>query len=84
MYVAPEARSTGLGKALMLEVIKMARNLNGLEQLNLSVVSTNISAKKLYESLGFETYGLERNALKQNEEYFDEEFMVLQLTNFYR
>lgn len=40
-------------------------------------MSDNIFAKKLYNSLGFEVYGVERNALKYNGQYFDEDLMVL-------
>ncbi len=79
MYVGPESRNRGVGKALMLELIKMARGYEALEQINLTVVSDNESAKKLYTSLGFETYGVERNALKYDGQYFDEDFMVLNL-----
>jgi len=79
MYVAPEARGQSLGKSLMIELIKMAKSCNGLEQINLTVVSENISAKKLYKSLGFEVYGVERNSLKFNGQYFDEDLMVLKI-----
>lgn len=77
MYVAPEDRGQGLGKSLMVELIRRVKNCDGLEQINLTVVSENGSAKKLYKSVGFEVYGVERNALKFNEQYFDEDLMVL-------
>ena len=77
MYVAPEARGQGVGKALLLEVISMAKKCDGLEQINLTVVSNNDAAKRLYESVGFEVYGVERHALKFNGQYFDEDWMVL-------
>ncbi|MGN4125083.1 GNAT family N-acetyltransferase [Lysinibacillus sphaericus] len=48
-----------------------------MEQINLTVVSENSSAKKLYKSLGFKVYGVERNALKFNGQYFNENLMVL-------
>lgn len=77
MYVTPETRGQGVGKALMLEVIQRAKETEGLEQLILQVVSTNDSAKKLYKSLGFETYGVEPRAIKDRGLYFDEDLMVL-------
>lgn len=77
MFVAPEMRGQGVGKSLMLELISKAKNCNGLEQINLAVVSENDSAKQLYKSVGFELYGVERNALKYNGQYFDEDLMVL-------
>jgi len=77
MFVAPETRGQGLAKQLIQELIKKAKQFNGLEQINLTVVSNNLPAKKLYSSLGFETYGVERNALKFDGEYHDEDLMVL-------
>lgn len=41
------------------------------------MISTNDSTKKLYKSLGFEVYGTEPRALKDNVQYFDEDLMVL-------
>lgn len=80
MYVAPEIRGQGIGESLMLELIYKARNCEGLEQINLTVISENEFAKKLYKSLGFEVYGVEHNALKQpNGQYFDEDLMVLKV-----
>lgn len=79
MYVSPGARGQGAGKALLLELIHKAKNCNGLEQINLTVMSENVIAKQLYLSLGFTVYGVERNALKVNGQYFDVEFMVLKL-----
>lgn len=79
MYVAPESRGYGVGKSLLHELIKKARLCEGLEQINLAVISENESAKRLYKSLGFEVYGVEPNALKYNGQYFDEDLMVLNL-----
>ncbi len=79
MYVTPEMRGKGVGKLLMLELIRKARKCEGLEQINLTVVSNNELAKKLYQSIGFRVYGMERNALKHNGQYFDEDLMVLKL-----
>ena len=61
----------------MIELLKQAKKCDGLEQIKLAVVSDNSSAKKLYRSLGFKTYGVEPNALKYNGKYFDEDLMVL-------
>ncbi|MEK9197106.1 MULTISPECIES: GNAT family N-acetyltransferase [Bacillales] len=77
MYVAPETRGQGVGKALLQEVISRAKDFEGVEQIRLQVVSTNESAKKLYQSLGFETYGVEPRALLHNGQYLDEDMMVL-------
>lgn len=77
MYTAPNQRGKGFGKVLISEAIERARRLQGLEQINLMVVSTNEAARNLYVSLGFVVYGYERHAIKVNGQYLDEELMVL-------
>ena len=77
MYVTPEMRGKGVAKSLMNEAIHKAMNLEGIEQIYLTVVSSNVAAKKLYTSLGFEVYGTEKRALKFNQTYLDEDLMVL-------
>ncbi|WP_029880628.1 MULTISPECIES: GNAT family N-acetyltransferase [unclassified Paenibacillus] len=52
------------------------RELEGIEQINLSVVTTNESARRLYERSGFETYGIERNALVVQGKGYDEAHMT--------
>ncbi|NHM30274.1 GNAT family N-acetyltransferase [Neobacillus terrae] len=77
MYVDPEYRRSGTGKKLMEEAIKKAKELEGIEQIYLSVTSTNEAAKKLYLSLGFTTYGKDIKALKINNRYYDEDLMAI-------
>ena len=77
MYVVSELAQTGIGKALLSELLNKAKSLANLEQINLGVVSSNASAKGLYNSFGFKTYAIEKNALKIGEQYFDDDLMVL-------
>lgn len=79
MYVMPEKRKLGVGKALMNVAINKAKELKQIEQVYLTVTVGNEPAKRLYESLGFVTYGVDRNGLKIDGTYFDEELMVLEL-----
>jgi ribosomal protein S18 acetylase RimI-like enzyme len=79
MYVTPEARGQGISRALMNDVIRRAREIAGVEQLLLGVMTTQIAARKLYESLGFVVFGREARAVKVDDNYYDEEFMVLDL-----
>ena len=79
MYVKPESRGLGVGKALLQEVIMQAQQLSELEQLHLMVVTTNDAARSLYRSMGFEVYGTVLRAFKVDEQYWDEELMVLRL-----
>lgn len=77
MYVIPEKRGKGIGKALISKAIQMADSLEDIEQLYLTVVTTNEPAKRLYSSIGFEVFGKEKRALKFDNTYYDEEHMVL-------
>ncbi|MTT31434.1 GNAT family N-acetyltransferase [Terrilactibacillus sp. BCM23-1] len=63
MYVSPEKRGIGAGKSLMLEAIKKAKELEGIEQIYLTVVTTNDPAKRLYSSLGFKAFGKDKRAI---------------------
>jgi ribosomal protein S18 acetylase RimI-like enzyme len=78
MYVRPTHRRSGAGRQLVQAIIELARQK--VEQVQLSVVSTNQPALRLYHSLGFRQYGLEKNALKHNGLYSDEILMSLDLT----
>lgn len=79
MYVAPEARGLGVGKALVERAIAHARTMNGLEQITLIGVASNLGARQLYVSAGFEPYGIEPCGLKVNGECYDLEMMILRL-----
>jgi ribosomal protein S18 acetylase RimI-like enzyme len=78
VYVRPESRGKGVGSALMKEIIRRARELNGLEQITL-VASAKLPAQRLYKALGFESYGIEPHSLKIGSEYVDDVLMLLWL-----
>lgn len=78
VYVRPESRGKGAGRALLGELIRRARALDGLEQITL-VASAHLPARKLYEAMGFQEYGLETRSLKIGAEYVDDVLMVLWL-----
>jgi ribosomal protein S18 acetylase RimI-like enzyme len=76
MFTLREFRGRGIGKALMSAATEAALNMEGIEQVNLSVASDNEPAKWLYRSYGFKPFGYERNAMKENGRYIDEEHWV--------
>ncbi|MBO0951505.1 GNAT family N-acetyltransferase [Fibrella forsythiae] len=78
MYVSPNVRGQGLAGLLIQEVIDRARQLDGLEQLVLTVTTTN-PAKRIYERFGFRSFSLEENAMKWRGTYLTEEAMKLML-----
>lgn len=79
VYTAPEARGRRVARRLMEAVVQQARAVDGLELLHLAVATDNLPARRLYESLGFVVWGLERHALKIGDAYVDEAHMVLWL-----
>jgi len=64
---------------LIASALGHARTLEGLEWVQLSVVSTQTAAMALYRSLGFHQWGLEPAALKVAGRDLDSAHMALQL-----
>ncbi|WP_428993843.1 N-acetyltransferase family protein [Achromobacter insuavis] len=79
VYVAPGWRGRGLARQLMRAAIEHAGAMRGVRTVQLSVTANNAAARQLYASLGFEEYGLEREALCVNGELYDEVLMALAL-----
>lgn len=77
MYVRAAARGTGVSKKLVEAVLDHARGR--VELVQLSVVSTNEVAQRLYRSCGFVVYGHEVHALKFNGRHYDELLMAVAL-----
>ncbi|WP_226659191.1 GNAT family N-acetyltransferase [Pseudalkalibacillus hwajinpoensis] len=76
VYVTPEYRGKGTGRALLSRVIDYAKNQDALIKLSVSVVSTNERAKHLYKSFGFKTVYIEEKALYVQGQFLNEEHMV--------
>ncbi len=79
MYVVAEFRGTGLGEQLLQLLIDGVRELDGMEQLKLSVTRSNAAARRLYLRAGFASYGVEKNAIKVDGVYHDKEYMAIAL-----
>jgi RimJ/RimL family protein N-acetyltransferase len=78
MYVRRHARGTGLARLLVDAVVDHAAR--HAELIQLSVVSDNIGAQRLYAAAGFQPYGIEVHSLKVDGRYLDEILMVKRLT----
>jgi ribosomal protein S18 acetylase RimI-like enzyme len=52
LYVTPERRGQGLGRALMEAAIQEARD-RGADTMDIGVDEPDLAARRLYESLGF-------------------------------
>jgi RimJ/RimL family protein N-acetyltransferase len=79
MYVAPAHRGHGIGKRLMLRALEFAATVPGVRHVTLGVNATNVAACRLYESAGFESYGIEPDAMLVDGELQDEMWMIRRL-----
>lgn len=79
MYVAPEARGHGVGRAMLERGIEEARSWPNVDQLSLSVVERGTAARSLYLSVGFRPFGREVDAFRQDGHSDTVEYMTLDL-----
>ena len=77
MYVQPASRKSGVGQQLVSALLDFARSR--VELVQLSVVQSNEPARRLYARLGFVEYGIEKNSLKQDGQYYNEVLMAKDL-----
>jgi ribosomal protein S18 acetylase RimI-like enzyme len=82
MYVIPAARGKGVGSALLLEALALARSVPEIRQINLCVDANNGDAIRLYESVGFKAFGREADALCIDGELHDDIHMCLRVADF--
>lgn len=80
-WVAPEARRSGAGEALLRAAIAHARSMDGVDWLQLAVGNDVApSARRLYERLGFVEWGAEPDALRHESRSVVEHHMALRLS----
>lgn len=77
VYVDERWRGHQLGKRLTLAVIDYARN--HVDTLHATVMAANITARTLYLSLGFEVFGVEKDALRIDGKSYTDELLRLDL-----
>ena len=80
VYVRESCRGQGIGRALLAALLERIKACPGVEQVSLTVVGGQEAARALYRSLGFNSYGLEPRGLKVGNQYLDNEYMVLKLS----
>lgn len=56
LFVVPERRGEGLGRALVVEAIELARR-KGADYMDVGTGEDDVAARALYESLGFSNRG---------------------------
>ncbi len=80
MYVAPNHQGKKIGKQLLLKMMEILENMNGLSQVTLGVEADNLAAFHLYKKLGFKEFGLHKGYIKLGNESFDMRFMIKEMT----
>jgi ribosomal protein S18 acetylase RimI-like enzyme len=76
MGILPDYRGRGLGRRLVAQAIRAARQ-SGIERVELEVFSSNERAIAFYQASGFVTEGIKRRARKLDGQYDDNVFMAL-------
>jgi RimJ/RimL family protein N-acetyltransferase len=77
VFVQPNWRTRGVGAALVQRVIEHAAD--HVLVLQATVNTSNYGARRLYERLGFVTYGIERNALCVGGVFWNDALLALPL-----
>jgi RimJ/RimL family protein N-acetyltransferase len=79
VYVRAEWRGKGIARRMMAAILDRLRTYFDLDHVVLHVTSEQAAARNLYLSLGFKNYGHERRAFRVENEYLDQDQMVLWL-----
>lgn len=70
MYIDPAHRRRGVGRQLVLAILKQAANYPGLRIVQLTVTEGNDIALALYQQCGFAKFAIEPQAIAVNGQYY--------------
>jgi ribosomal protein S18 acetylase RimI-like enzyme len=79
MFVSPQWRGQGLGERLLQAAIAYSRATAGVTSMRLCVTESAIAAKCLYERVGFNTWGVEPDAIRYQARSLADHHMALSL-----
>jgi RimJ/RimL family protein N-acetyltransferase len=77
VYVNPEYQGKKIGQKIIKSTLDEAFKLNGIEQVEIDVITSNENAEKIYTKIGFEEYGIQKNFLKIDDTYYDHKMMMI-------
>ena len=77
VFVVPEYQGKHIGLNIIKSTLNEAFKINGIEQVEIDVITINKNAEKIYEKIGFEQYGTQKNFLKIGNEYYDHKMMMI-------
>lgn len=79
----PNLWGKGIGREIMVEVLEYCFTFLHMERVTLDYYTGNKRASTLYESLGFKSEGVARNATKKDGRYYDLHLMSMLRTEFF-
>lgn len=79
----PKLWGKGIGREIMNEVLEYCFTFLHMERVTLDYYTGNKRASTLYESLGFKSEGVARNATKKDGKYYDLHLMSMLRAEFF-
>lgn len=71
MFVHPEMAGRGIGTLLLKTALDKISQIEGVIHVTLYVMAGNEAAISLYKKMGFEVYGVEKEAIQVNRKMLD-------------
>ena len=71
--------SLGIGTRMFEEMLQIAKERNGVRQIELDFIEGNSRARHLYEKMGFRITGVKPDAIRLKDGSFKNEYMMLKL-----
>jgi ribosomal protein S18 acetylase RimI-like enzyme len=82
MYVTSGFQGQNVGERILRALLDAVFEIDGIEQAFLTVFADNAAAVRLYERIGFETFGVQKNYFKLGEKHWNRRFMQLMKDQF--
>jgi GNAT superfamily N-acetyltransferase len=79
MYVTGAHRGKGIGRLLLTSLIDRLASFRHTTTIRLGVTETQVPARRLYESVGFEVVGKTEDGIVVNDRRYDELIMELRV-----
>lgn len=76
VYVRADARGGGVGRTLLLELVRRARERPAMHRVALAVFADNLRARSLYEAIGFVVEGCRRGAGRERDGSLRDEILM--------
>lgn len=77
VYVNSEYQGRNIGSNIIKYTLDEAFKIDGIEQIEIGVISINDNAENIYRKIGFEAFGLQKNFLKIDNLYYDHKMMMI-------